>query len=108
MLDKVVHFILFLFLGLFTMRLLVNFTRWRHRRKIVWVAVAMASLYGFMDEFHQMFTPGRGVELGDFLADCMGATVGAHLIDVYLSLRARWTKRQNLPENLSRGKISRG
>jgi len=108
MLDKIVHFFLYLALGLFIVRLLVNFTQWRHRRRIVWIAIAIASFYGIADEFHQIFTPGRGVEFGDFLADCIGATVGAHLIDVYLKLRKKWTTRQNLPDRAARGNISRG
>ena len=32
--------------------------------------------YGMLTEFLQLFVPGRGASIGDFLADCIGAGVG--------------------------------
>ncbi|HKA91915.1 MAG TPA: VanZ family protein, partial [Haliangiales bacterium] len=41
------------------------------------VAAAVASAYGALDEFHQLFTPGRDASVWDFAADTLGGAVGA-------------------------------
>ena len=38
-------------------------------------AVALAVLYGFTDELHQSFVPGRVADIADLIADGVGATV---------------------------------
>lgn len=39
------------------------------------LAVVIASVYGVTDEFHQSFTPGRSVEVLDWLSDTSGAAL---------------------------------
>jgi VanZ family protein len=41
------------------------------------LAVGLASLYGATDEFHQSFVPGRSADVLDWVADTLGAAVGA-------------------------------
>ena len=41
------------------------------------LAVAVSSLYGATDEFHQSFVPGRTADLLDWVADTLGAALGA-------------------------------
>jgi VanZ family protein len=42
------------------------------------LAISAVSIYGASDEWHQTYTPHRtGRDLGDWLADTIGATVGA-------------------------------
>lgn len=49
--------------------------RWR---VIVPLVIVIVSLYGATDEWHQQFTPGRSAkDVGDWLADTTGATLGA-------------------------------
>ncbi len=67
--DKVAHFLVFGLLGTLVVR-----TGCR-----AWVAVLLVSLYGFLDEWHQSFTPGRMVEVGDWVADTLGALVAVTL-----------------------------
>jgi VanZ family protein len=69
-LDKVVHFVIFLGLG--------AVVAWAWTR--TWPAILACAAYGALDELHQRFTPGRSVEIGDFIADAAGAAVGALLI----------------------------
>lgn len=37
-------------------------------------AIAIATLYGLLDEFHQRYVPGRQPDLMDVLVDFLGAT----------------------------------
>jgi VanZ family protein len=52
-------------------------------------AVVIASAYGATDELHQAFVPGRSSEVADWLADTLGATVGAVLVAAALRLPGR-------------------
>jgi VanZ family protein len=40
------------------------------------LAVALASIYGATDEFHQSFVPGRNADVLDWVADSLGAALG--------------------------------
>jgi len=42
-------------------------------------AIALATMYGMSDEFHQSFVPGRSPDRFDVVADCVGATIGVAL-----------------------------
>ena len=42
-------------------------------------AIALATMYGVSDEFHQSFVPGRSPDRFDVVADCVGATIGVAL-----------------------------
>lgn len=80
--DKVAHFFVFGLLGTLIARI-PRIAAWRGLG--VWWAVALASAYGIADEFHQSFTPGRSVELADWLVDTAGAALA---VAVYV--RWRW------------------
>ena len=41
------------------------------------LAVVLASLYGATDEFHQSFVPGRNADVLDWVAETLGAALGA-------------------------------
>jgi VanZ family protein len=43
------------------------------------LTVVIVSGYGVFDEFRQSFTPGRSVEIADWVADTAGAVVAASL-----------------------------
>jgi len=44
-----------------------------------WLAVLIVSIFGVSDEWHQSFTPGRSVEVADWLADTIGAALAVFL-----------------------------
>jgi len=47
------------------------------RQRAVPLAILVASLYGVSDEIHQAFVPFRESSVYDWLADIVGATIGA-------------------------------
>jgi len=55
---------------------------------LVLAAGAMTTIYGFTDEFHQMFVPGRSADLRDVLADCVGGFAGALAVSLFLAVKA--------------------
>ena len=56
-----------------------------------WLAVLIVSAFGASDEWHQSFTPGRSVEVADWVADTLGATLA-------VTLYAKWNWYQKLLE----------
>jgi VanZ family protein len=82
--DKVVHFAVYGLLATLVVRL-------GRGSRAAWGAVFLVSLYGFLDEWHQSFTPGRSVEVGDWVADTGGAALA-------VMLYASWKGYRNLLE----------
>jgi VanZ family protein len=66
--DKVTHFFVF---GLLATLVVRN----GFPRSQAWIAVVAVSVFGLTDEWHQSFTPGRRVEVADWVADTLGALV---------------------------------
>jgi len=71
--DKVVHAGIFFILCVLVDRAVTHQTMFpRLARFHLLVAIAAVILYGLIDEFHQSFVPGRGVDLLDTTADVAG------------------------------------
>ena len=70
--DKIVHGLVFGVLGLLLLRALAEGLGWSPARAGL-LAVLGASVYGALDEFHQLFVPLRKVEFADWVADTLGA-----------------------------------
>ncbi|MDP2136344.1 MAG: VanZ family protein, partial [Candidatus Didemnitutus sp.] len=66
--DKVAHFFVFGLLATLVVR-----NGFAARR--AWMAVALVSAFGASDEWHQSMTPGRAMQLADWVADTLGAAV---------------------------------
>ncbi len=73
--DKLAHVGFFMVLTLLLLQLLP---------RSLWVAVLLALLVGFDDEWHQLSLPGRQAGWGDIVADLVGVLLAAGL-----HLRAR-------------------
>jgi VanZ family protein len=50
----------------------------------LFAAVILASFFGASDEFHQSFVPGRDADVADWMADTLGATLGALVATIAL------------------------
>jgi VanZ family protein len=48
-----------------------------HRLRTLLLIVFVSSLYGVIDEAHQFFVPGRDCNIWDWVADTIGAFLGA-------------------------------
>lgn len=68
--DKVVHFIEFGLLGLLLVRG-AYYSSYR-RVSVYWLCILGASLYGFIDEIRQAWTPNRRPDFADAVADMAG------------------------------------
>ncbi len=74
--DKIAHFCEYFILGLLTAHAVRGF---RVPLRIFAVSAALASLYGVLDELHQLIVPGRSVEAWDMIADVLGAVLASAL-----------------------------
>ena len=74
--DKLVHMVAFAVGGLLLASSLRLTTAWEWRWVLV-LSVAAVAAFGVLDEWHQLYTPGRsGGDVFDWLADLAGAMVG--------------------------------
>ncbi len=74
--DKIIHFVYFMGLS----GLLNFYWASEHRTSYLpygWLSILIIASIGAFDEWLQSYTPGRsGNDLGDLIADCIGAVVG--------------------------------
>ena len=76
--DKIAHMAAFGILGFLLIR---SFARGERRRSLgagLLVILAVAA-YGGLDEFHQMYVPGRDASLWDLAADITGGVLSVAL-----------------------------
>ena len=81
--DKLAHGLVF---GLLGALLGFGFARgfsWRTSR-LFGAVLATGSVLAALDEFHQLFVPGRDCSLWDALADVIGVALGARLFLTFL------------------------
>jgi VanZ family protein len=85
-----------LVLGALTIRALAA-GRWRRvRLRAVAMATLICALYGYSDEFHQRFVPGRQYDLWDMGADTVGGCAAAASIWVW-GILSRGSRRPDEP-----------
>jgi VanZ family protein len=72
-LDKVVHFTAYAVLSALILRAMPS------PRDVgtVVIVIALVSVFGAVDEWHQSFIPGRSMSFADWVADSAGALAGA-------------------------------
>ena len=77
--DKITHALAY---GALAVMLLGSFPLRadRYSWQQIGASVVIASLYGASDELHQSFIPGRSSEIGDWVADTLGALIAVLLV----------------------------
>jgi VanZ family protein len=86
--DKSLHLLSYAVLGVLLIVPLAKAALSRVTWRRALVAIALATLYGVSDEFHQSFVPGRSPELLDVAADAAGATLGVGVVGLLAAARA--------------------
>jgi len=76
--DKVLHIIEYVPFGYLLARGICG-SNPAITQKMVWVLVfTICLLYGFSDEYHQSFVPGRSPSIIDLMADAIGGIFGGY------------------------------
>jgi len=76
--DKIVHGGIFFVFCYLVYRALRNQTRFpKLSAHSLSISLLFTALYGALDEFHQLYTPGREADILDFLADSVGGCIFA-------------------------------
>jgi VanZ family protein len=75
--DKFLHAVEYGVLGALCCRALYGSQREAWRRQAMLLAIVFTALYGLSDEIHQAFVPFRESSAYDWIADTIGATLGA-------------------------------
>ena len=88
--DKLVHFIEYAIFGWLLARSFRHSASVDFQKNFLVFAVITGTLYGLLDECHQLFVPGRLFTLSDLSADFIGSFLGAFIY-----------RRQNKSFNLS-------
>ncbi len=87
--DKALHFLAFSAGGAVVAYTLRRTRDWS-AKKIVLVTTIVISAYGWTDEWHQQWTPGRSAkDVGDWTADTLGGAAGAWLLVSLYARRSR-------------------
>ncbi len=88
--DKLAHFGAYGLLATLWARV---FTQPGRPWRTALIALAVASIYGISDEFHQSFTPGRSVEVADWVADTAGAALAVAVYCFWPAYRSLMDRR---------------
>ena len=63
------------------------------KKKAIIFAILIVSLYGFTDEFHQSFTPGREPRIRDGIIDTIGGALGVLTFSKVLEKYPKWKEK---------------
>ena len=63
------------------------------KKKAIIFSMLIVSLYGFTDEFHQSFTPGREPRIRDVIIDTIGGALGVLTFSKVLEKYPKWKEK---------------
>ena len=87
--DKVLHFGVYAILAV-----LVCWASKASSLVSILLAALGCALFGFLDELHQSFIPGRSAELMDGLADALGAAMGCTVYLIVVRLKENYRRKK--------------
>lgn len=93
--DKGVHAVLYAGLAFLVAHACIRTFEGRSRLRIAILACFITVMWGFSDEVHQAFVPGRSSDALDLAADAVGAIAGTGARFVAGALGKRLAKRSN-------------
>lgn len=77
--DKGIHFVEYAVLGFFCAHATLRLWPEKQLRRTLTLGAFVAAAWGLSDELHQALVPYRYAEVGDLIADALGASAGAGL-----------------------------
>jgi VanZ family protein len=86
--DKSAHLAAYSVLGVLSVRAAGGGLPCRVTAPVALTALAIASGYGGLDEWHQGFVPGRSQDIADWYADTAGAVIGIGVCWAWGMMRA--------------------
>jgi VanZ family protein len=87
--DKAAHFLEYAVLGLLNAHAIARTWPQLHGRRALVCAALLTAVFGWADEMHQAFVPGRNADTLDLLADALGACAGALVFGAHQRRLAR-------------------
>jgi VanZ family protein len=92
--DKIIHATLFFIFCWFAHRALkFQNIEWLSRISL-FIALVGTAIYGFSDEYHQIFVPGRTPDVYDLIADITGASI--YLMIIFFIDRKRRSRQATI------------
>lgn len=85
--DKILHFLVFGFLGLLITRGMRHSKIKFFKTKPMLTAIILGCLFALSDEIHQSFVPARSAEVMDWVADFMGIVFFSYLYSLWCKRR---------------------
>ena len=95
--DKILHFLVFGFLGLLITRGMRYSKVKIFKTRPMLMAIILGCIFALSDEIHQSFVPARSAEVLDWVADFLGIVFFSYLYSVWCKRKqALVTERQSL------------
>jgi len=94
--DKVAHFIEYAILGALYAHAVRRTWPQLSLLRALAIAALLTSAWGYVDEIHQAFVPGRNSDVRDWIADTLGAIAGATIAIVAGAKRYRKAGRREV------------
>lgn len=80
---KAAHFSIYFILGIIIYLILSTY----NINKILIISIMICFTLGCLDEFHQVFIPGRTARFYDCIIDTLGSSTGIIILDIYIKIR---------------------
>jgi VanZ family protein len=91
--DKLYHLIEYGILSFFFIRAFTNSSSKILSNDAIFFTVLVTVIFGFTDEIHQAFVPGRSSDIIDWVFDGIGAVAGVFAFRLWVKIHAKISRR---------------